>query len=327
MTQETPVILTGEVGQAHSMSALLRASPANPFRCHAFSLESARRWRETPPHHGVAYMKTKKASFLRVFVCVFLSAAMGALSGERNPTCAVIDFQALDGMTEGQAKVLSERIFFEVSRLDQFTMVERAEAEKVLKENKFSLDCSDTECAVEAGKLLSANFIIIGSVAKFGQLYTINARLVDVETGAVKTQAATDHRGQLDELLTMASPQVARQLAGLPAERETRSPMPSGPMVETVTLNAAPPPAQVPPTRASDPSGAILVGVLVAGAAVAGVAALAVASGAGQHCDDDHPLSCPNVKKCCPAGYPYHASDGQCYSRPVANQDDVCVRE
>ncbi len=38
-------------------------------------------------------------------------------------------------------------------------------------------------CAVEIGKILAANKMIVGSVSKFGEVFTINIRLVNVEKG------------------------------------------------------------------------------------------------------------------------------------------------
>ena len=42
---------------------------------------------------------------------------------------------------------------------------------------------SNEKSAVEIGKLLGADLIIIGSVVKIGTAYTINSRMMDVKTG------------------------------------------------------------------------------------------------------------------------------------------------
>ena len=56
--------------------------------------------------------------------------------------------------------------------------------------------CADTSCAVELGKLLSADKILVGTLNKLGDTYIINARIIDVEKGnmlfADNTQANSE---------------------------------------------------------------------------------------------------------------------------------------
>lgn len=134
------------------------------------------------------------------------------------PTCAVMTFQSLSGVNEGQARLVSERIFSEIGKTDKYRMIERAQAEQVLKENQVALSATDTSGAIEVGKILAAQHIIIGSVGKIGNLFTINSRLVSVESGYVEAMATTDHEGRLEDLLRVAAVNNARQLLGLPVD-------------------------------------------------------------------------------------------------------------
>lgn len=134
------------------------------------------------------------------------------------PTCAVMTFQALGGVNESQARLVSERIFGELGHSGKYRMIERDQAEKVLKENQMALVATDTSGAIEAGKILAAQHIVIGSVGKIGNLYTINSRLVSVESGFVEAMAATDHEGRLEDLLRVAAVNNVRQILGLPVE-------------------------------------------------------------------------------------------------------------
>ncbi|MEI7436479.1 MAG: SUMF1/EgtB/PvdO family nonheme iron enzyme [bacterium] len=120
----------------------------------------------------------------------------------------------LEGVSEGMAMMLSERIFGEVGKSGKYQMIERTQAERVLKENRLAMVCADTTRAVEAGKLLAAEFIVIGSVGRLGEMYTVNTRLVSVESGAVVDMVTTDHEGQ-DGLLFVVVIN-ARQLMKLP---------------------------------------------------------------------------------------------------------------
>ena len=47
--------------------------------------------------------------------------------------------------------------------------IERTQAERVLKENQMAMVCADTTHAIEAGKLLAAEFIVIVPEKTTGQ--------------------------------------------------------------------------------------------------------------------------------------------------------------
>ncbi|MFA5042697.1 MAG: SUMF1/EgtB/PvdO family nonheme iron enzyme [Kiritimatiellia bacterium] len=143
-----------------------------------------------------------------------LTATLAAWAADK-PTCAVMTFQPLSGVNEGQARLVSERIFSEIGKTDKYRMIERAQAEQVLKENQVALSATDTSGAIEVGKILAAQHIVIGSVGKIGDLFTINSRLVSVESGYVEAMATTDHEGRLEDLLRVAAVNNARQLLGL----------------------------------------------------------------------------------------------------------------
>ena len=96
---------------------------------------------------------------------------------------AVIPFEAIN-VNEGDAVALSYTLLTEIGKIGKFTVVERSAMEKVISEQKFQHSgCVEDMCAVEIGKILSANFIIVGDVSLVGITYIINARLINVETG------------------------------------------------------------------------------------------------------------------------------------------------
>jgi formylglycine-generating enzyme required for sulfatase activity len=177
-----------------------------------------------------------------IFIAAGLLGALMAQSAEK-PTCAVMTFQPLVGVSEGEARLVSERIFGEISRCDKFRMIERDQAEKVLKENQVALIATDTSGAIEAGKILAAQRIVIGSIGKIGKLYTINSRLVSVESGYVEASSTTDHEGRLEDLLRVAVVNNARQLLGLPVET-------TGPVTTEPTATNKPAAGPLPPATA-----------------------------------------------------------------------------
>jgi len=145
-----------------------------------------------------------------------------------------MNLKALEGVSENLSQMISERIFNEVGKSGKYTMIERTQAERVLKENQMAMVCADASRAMEVGKILAAEIIVIGSVGKLGNTYSINSRLVSVETGAVIDMCTTDYKGAQEGLL-IAAVNSARQLLKLPLEPIPEEYLSAEPMAE---LNA-----------------------------------------------------------------------------------------
>lgn len=108
----------------------------------------------------------------------------GVYAADVKPALAVMDFESIG--SEGHlGKAVAEIIRTELISTGQFVVLERSQLDKALSEQKLQKSgLIDDKSVVELGKLLGANFIIIGSVVKMGTAYTINARMIDIKTGA-----------------------------------------------------------------------------------------------------------------------------------------------
>ena len=128
------------------------------------------------------------------------------------------------GIPEAEAAFLSESMRAQVTRVVasekfkktndvQYKVIERSQMEKILDQFNFqSTGCTDVECAIELGKMLNAERIIIGSVGLVGNTYSITARMVDVETAETVGFADYQNRGERDELLTKGISEVVNEL-------------------------------------------------------------------------------------------------------------------
>ena len=123
------------------------------------------------------------------------------------------------GLTKQEAEILTDRLTTKLISLDKYQVVERTNMDKILKEQKFqNSGCTDSECAVEIGQLLNTDFIVIGSVSKFGATYAVDARLIDVAKGKSLISAEFSNEGKIDILLTSGITSIASQLCELPYE-------------------------------------------------------------------------------------------------------------
>ena len=78
----------------------------------------------------------------------------------------------------------------------------------------------DNDSAVALGKLVGADFIVVGSVVKIGSAYTINSRMIQVTTGEV-TLGRNVSGNDLD-LLTSMSRDLIAELFGRGAQQKDR---------------------------------------------------------------------------------------------------------
>ena len=90
------------------------------------------------------------------------------------------------GISSINAKKISELIRTELTNIHSLTIIERNQINVILKEQGFlNAVCSDTSCAVEIGRHISANKILIGTVMKMEKNLAITVRIVDVNTAEV----------------------------------------------------------------------------------------------------------------------------------------------
>lgn len=126
---------------------------------------------------------------------------------------AIVDFEGL-GVSSDEARALTNRLMIEMHRTNKFMVLEREMLDKIIEEQKFQLSgCNNDQCLVELGQLANVQQIVGGSISKVGDVYSISARLIGVETGEVIQSAVFDHDGKIGELMKRGMANIASQLA------------------------------------------------------------------------------------------------------------------
>ena len=135
-------------------------------------------------------------------ICLFILYISNIIAQEPTRTLAVLDFEPR-GINSLEAATLTDRFTSEIGKTETMTLVDRTMVEEILKEQGFQQSgCTTDECAVEVGALLGVQFMISGSIGKLGETYTIDAKMVSVESGAsVETRNVT-YIGKVDGLVT-----------------------------------------------------------------------------------------------------------------------------
>ncbi|MBA7682147.1 hypothetical protein ES703_90493 [subsurface metagenome] len=134
---------------------------------------------------------------------------------EDAPTLAIIDFEGL-GISQQEAQVLTNRLGTHLVQLGRYQVIERGQMQQILREQDFQLTgCTSDECAVEVGQLLGVRQMLAGSFGKFGSIYTIDMRIIDVATGGILRTTSYDVQGEAERLLTEGLAEAARRIAGV----------------------------------------------------------------------------------------------------------------
>ena len=163
-------------------------------------------------------------------ILIFFLPLMGfipshlSIAQENNEyTIAVLDLNA-QGISQSEADYLSEYMRGQITRLvssedykkragTNYTVVERSQMDKIFEQFEIqNTGCTDISCAVEFGKMLSVERLVIGSVGLVGQTYSIATRIIDVESAGTIAVADYTYTGPIDDLLRIGITNVVDEL-------------------------------------------------------------------------------------------------------------------
>ena len=109
-------------------------------------------------------------------------------AGGKIQRIAIIEFVDVTGKSRELdiGAAISESITGEFVRLGKYQVIERRNLNKVLEELKLGLSgIIDSSSAKEVGKILGADALVQGSVTEVGRFYSVNTRVVEVETSRI----------------------------------------------------------------------------------------------------------------------------------------------
>jgi len=130
-------------------------------------------------------------------------------------TAAVLPLSA-QGVDSTTVSVLTDALANELYKSGTMQVMERSQMSTILKEQGFQQSgfCDQSECALQMGKLLGIEQIVVGSVGKIGNTYTVSLRLVSVHTGEILASSTKIQRGLIDDLLSQTIPLATKELIG-----------------------------------------------------------------------------------------------------------------
>ena len=112
------------------------------------------------------------------------SAFGQSVGGAEIPRMAMLPLEA-EGVSENDASIATQSLTTELIRQGRFDVLEREYMAQIMEEQAMVLTCTDVECAIEIGKVLAAENVMVGSITHSEGNYIISVRLIDVEEGRV----------------------------------------------------------------------------------------------------------------------------------------------
>lgn len=156
-----------------------------------------------------------------------LAVTAQAVEPSKQPMVAVLPLST-QGTDSVAGTVIAEALSNELLKTGKVRVMERTQVVKILAEQGFQQSgaCDGSECAVEVGKLLSIDRLVVGSVGKLGNAFSISLRTVDVRTGEILGSAQQMRRGEIDEIAASVLPGMADELISgrAAADRTATSP-------------------------------------------------------------------------------------------------------
>ncbi len=134
------------------------------------------------------------------------SANEGAEIGERM-SIAVLPFNSQGIGTELNGVDLLDKLITAFVNSHRFKVIERAQLEKILNEQKLGLSgIVDPTTAAEIGKGIGVDAVVLGSVTRAGNSLSIDARLIDTESAAIiSAQTAYSDRISMQHITEMVN--------------------------------------------------------------------------------------------------------------------------
>ncbi|MBI9107132.1 MAG: hypothetical protein JEZ04_10335 [Spirochaetales bacterium] len=104
-------------------------------------------------------------------------------AGAEGPYLTVFDFSSNEE-TDGEVRYITSLVTETVSKSQLFRLIDSEERDRIFKELNFSLSAvSIEENTLEIGKMVPANYMILGTLDKMESSYLVTMKLIKTETG------------------------------------------------------------------------------------------------------------------------------------------------
>jgi TolB-like protein len=168
------------------------------------------------------YRNGRNGNTTLILLALFLNAVLSfVVTGQQKKAApqklniAVMDFDAREGLSRGEAASLSDLFSSQMVETGEFTVIDRNRIKTILQEQGFqqSEACSQVECIVEAGKILKVQKMFAGTIGKIGKIFSVNIQMLDIATSQIEINKSQQYSGDIEGLAEEVIPEIAKQMA------------------------------------------------------------------------------------------------------------------
>jgi len=146
---------------------------------------------------------------------LLLLASFAPLFGADKTRLAAMPLVGKTGVEPAVVEALADLLATELVKIRKFDCVDRANLQKVLREQAFQqTGCTEQACAVRLGNLLNVQKIVVGSVSKLGATIILTVNIIDVERGRIdlaERESATALEAFIEKVANLVAKIDARE--------------------------------------------------------------------------------------------------------------------
>jgi len=133
------------------------------------------------------------------------------------PKIAVLQAIVEEGIDKSVASLVTEELTEELVSSKQYIVLDRTNIEQVLREKEFQASGLVKDAEVKRfGEYLGADLVVAIKVSKLSNTYFVNAKIIEVVTGAIAAQASDSQEGTAAVAVEIAERVGVRLLGGVP---------------------------------------------------------------------------------------------------------------
>lgn len=111
---------------------------------------------------------------------------------------AIIDFDHAESLSN-EARAINQIVSDECFDTRCYTLTERGQVRKIINEHSFQ-QSGMTEDAVAIGKMLSVDYVMIGSLYKLGDRYILSMRMIQIKLNRIIASERLEHEEKIERI-------------------------------------------------------------------------------------------------------------------------------
>jgi outer membrane protease len=136
-----------------------------------------------------------------IFIMFFSIILTTTAFAQRKPIITILDFNT-NGIASNDMKAVVSLLSSAIFETSKFEVIDKSQRDIILAELKFSISgCADETCQLEIGKMLAAEYIVVGDISKVGSRFILNAKIIETKSSKTINTA----RGLFDSIEELLS--------------------------------------------------------------------------------------------------------------------------